>query len=345
MARGRKLRIAMLPCPAFGHLIPYLQIAKRLAQKGHHISFISTPRNIQRLPRVPQHLAPLIDLVSFPLPPVEGLPSDAEAGSDIPAEDLYILVRAYDGLQKSIAEFLETSNLDWVFYDIYISWLPQIAARFGIRRAFYTAIHTCSLCMCGPSSGRIEDLAKWPPSEDLTRPPKWIPFPSKAKFQQHEVNAILDIITASEEMSSNRLLASIKGCDVIVLRSCMETEDAYLKIIGEIHGKPVIPLGLMPPSIQESEEDNTWKSIKEWLDKNEKHSVVYIAMGSQYLYLTQENFTELALGLELSKLPFFWVAGSSKNHSFHLPDGFEERTKHHGLICTTWAPQIKNISS
>ncbi|GMH14672.1 hypothetical protein Nepgr_016513 [Nepenthes gracilis] len=91
---------------------PHTIIAKRLAQKGHHISFISTPGNIHRLPKVPQHLAPLLDLVSFPLPQVEGLPPNAEAGNDIAAEDLYILVKAYDGLQEPISEFLEISALD-----------------------------------------------------------------------------------------------------------------------------------------------------------------------------------------------------------------------------------------
>ncbi|GMH14671.1 hypothetical protein Nepgr_016512 [Nepenthes gracilis] len=85
----------------------------------------------------------------------------------------------------------------------------------------------------------------------------------------------LDIVTASEEMSSTHVLASTKGCDVNMLCNCEETEDVYLKIMGKLHGKP-------------------------------------------------ENFTELSLGLELSELPVFWIARSSKNHSFHLPDGFEE---------------------
>ncbi|GMH14675.1 hypothetical protein Nepgr_016516 [Nepenthes gracilis] len=342
MGRGRKMHIVMLPWLGFGHIIPYLDVSKRLAQKGHNISFVSTPRNISRMPKIPQHLASLIDLVGFPLPQVEGLPPDAEASSDIPFEKLPILARAYRGLQESISKFLETNNPDWVVYDVCTSWLPPIAAKLGIRRAFFTTLSTCGLCLYGTSSETMEDLAKWPPPEDLTRPPKWLPFPSKTMFRPSEAAILLQTVV-DEDMSPSHTLACIRGCDVILSRSCKEVEAAYLKTLEELHGKPVVPLGLLPP-LQESREDDTWKFIKEWLDKHDKRSVIYVAFGSDYLQLTQEGFTELALAFELSGLPFFWVIGFSCDHSFLLPDGFEERTKHQGLVLKTWAPQIKILS-
>lgn len=48
-----KLHIVMFPWLAFGHIIPYLKLSKLIAQKGHKISFISTSRNIDRLPKLP----------------------------------------------------------------------------------------------------------------------------------------------------------------------------------------------------------------------------------------------------------------------------------------------------
>ena len=66
MPNKKKLHIAMFPWLAFGHMIPYLELAKLMAQKGHHISFLSTPQNIDRLPKLPPNLASLIDLVKLP---------------------------------------------------------------------------------------------------------------------------------------------------------------------------------------------------------------------------------------------------------------------------------------
>ena len=78
MVQSKKLHIAMFPWLAFGHIIPYFELGKLIARKSHHISFISTPRNIDCLPKIPPHLTPLITLVILPLPHVENLPARTE---------------------------------------------------------------------------------------------------------------------------------------------------------------------------------------------------------------------------------------------------------------------------
>nr|POF26829.1 putative udp-rhamnose:rhamnosyltransferase 1 [Quercus suber] len=113
----------------------------------------------------------------------------------------------------------------------------------------------------------------------------------------------------------------------------MEIENEWVKLLGELHDIPVIPVGLLPTSAQESsdnEGNSTWYSIVEWLDKQKKGSVVYIALGSE-VRPSQEDFTELALGLEHSGLPFFWAlrkqSDSASGDSVQLLEGFEERAK------------------
>ena len=83
-----KLHIVMFPWLAFGHILPYLELSKLIAREGHLISFISTPRNIDRLPKLPLNLQPLIDLVKFPLPNIDNLPENAEATTDLPYEKI-----------------------------------------------------------------------------------------------------------------------------------------------------------------------------------------------------------------------------------------------------------------
>ncbi|KAM1701109.1 hypothetical protein ACFXTN_024422 [Malus domestica] len=62
----KKLHIAMIPWLAYGHLMSFLEVSKFLAQKGHRISFISTPKNINRLRS--SSFSPLIDFVELPSP-------------------------------------------------------------------------------------------------------------------------------------------------------------------------------------------------------------------------------------------------------------------------------------
>ncbi|KAI8540891.1 hypothetical protein RHMOL_Rhmol08G0020500 [Rhododendron molle] len=84
-----------------------------------------------------------------------------------------------------------------------------------------------------------------------------------------------------------------------------------------------------------------WSEIENWLEKQEKGSVVYIAFGSE-AELSQDELTEISLGLELSKLPFFWVL--RKRGPNELPDGFLERVKGRGVVWTSWAPQPRILS-
>nr|POF26825.1 putative udp-rhamnose:rhamnosyltransferase 1 [Quercus suber] len=169
MPNNKKLHIAFFPWLAFGHMIPYLELAKIIAQKGHHISFISTPRNIDRLPKLPPNLALLIDLVKLPLPHVDNLPDNVEATNDVPLNNVSYLKKAYDALQDSMTQFLQDSKPDWVFYDFVPYWLLGIARKLGIPNAFFSIFIAATLSYIGPKayfSGRKNP-------EDYALPPKW----------------------------------------------------------------------------------------------------------------------------------------------------------------------------
>ncbi|KAJ7943744.1 UDP-glycosyltransferase [Quillaja saponaria] len=75
--------------------------------------------------------------------------------------------------------------------------------------------------------------------------------------------------------------------------------------------------------------------------------VVYVAFGSE-AKPSQEELTEIAHGLEKSEVTVFWVfrnrCGPCDKEVIELPEGFEERTKGRGLVCTSWAPQLKILA-
>lgn len=93
--------------------------------------------------------------------------------------------------------------------------------------------------------------------------------------------------------------------------------------------------------------DEAWFPIKEWLNGQNRASVVYVALGSE-VPPSQTDISELALGLELSGVPFFWVLrkppGFSESESVQLPEKFEERVQGRGMVWKGWVPQLKILS-
>ncbi|XP_023731580.1 zeatin O-glucosyltransferase [Lactuca sativa] len=84
----------------------------------------------------------------------------------------------------------------------------------------------------------------------------------------------------------------------------------------------------------------------QWLDLQPPTSVVYVSFGTTTTF-SDEQITELAIGLERSQQRFIWVVRSAdKGDVFgdeakmaDLPEGFEERVEGRGLVVRGWAPQ------
>ncbi|CAN8287762.1 unnamed protein product [Cochlearia groenlandica] len=122
-----KLHVAMFPWLAFGHMIPHLELSKLISQKGHKVSFISTPLNIQRLlPRLSENLISSVDFVNIPLLPSKDLPGGCEATTDVPFHLVPYLKVAFDEMLVPVTEFLESSKPDWIL--LLIGFPPSVAA-------------------------------------------------------------------------------------------------------------------------------------------------------------------------------------------------------------------------
>ncbi|CAL1377468.1 unnamed protein product [Linum trigynum] len=98
-------------------MMPWLELAKLISQKGHSVSFISSPRNIDRLTQIPTSLSPFLRIVKLPLSPVDGLPPSAEATTDLPPNQVQYLKKSLDLLQQPVTQLLGSLRPDWIFYD------------------------------------------------------------------------------------------------------------------------------------------------------------------------------------------------------------------------------------
>ncbi|KAK6150333.1 hypothetical protein DH2020_015265 [Rehmannia glutinosa] len=307
------------------------------------------PKKHRSPPKLPPHLTSSINLVKIPLPKLAELPENAEATTDIHGGQMGYLKKAFDGLETELTRFLEESDPDWIIYD-FAHWLPPIAARLGISSAFFSIINAWFLAFCGPYDDLIRGPGYRTKPEDFMVPPKWVKFETKVAYRRFEANWIVGAgkKNDSEFSDAYRLGKVIIGSEVILVRHCYEFEPDWLNLLEELHHRPVVPLGLMPPRVQDHNntnkdgDDEFWVSIRNWLDGQNKGSVVYVALGSE-VTPSQDQLSELAHGLELSEVPFFWVLRNrfESIDSVELPGGFEERVKGRGIVWRSWVPQLK----
>ncbi|GLT98712.1 hypothetical protein SLE2022_162030 [Rubroshorea leprosula] len=346
----QKLHIAVFPWLAYGHILPFLEVSKFLVQMGHRVLYISTPKNISRLPKLPSELSTNLSLVQLPMPQVEGLPPGVESTADIPNHKVPYLKKAYDNLETPLADFLKTSRVDWIIHDFAPHWLPRIAAPMRIKLAYFNIFSASTAAFVGPPDKLIAGHRQRP--EDFTVIPEWIDYPSNIAFKLHE---IVNLEQGMDQDVKDFIRQSfvIQGCQVVTLRSCPEFEPDPLRLLPRLLQKPVVPIGLLPPSVtsaapDEEDEDDTLKSLRKWIDGKNPKSVFYIALGTE-VALSPSLSHELALGIEKSGLPFIWVIKNrplveGQMDQDILPAGFEERVSDRGFLLRGWAPQMRILA-
>ncbi|KAK5770227.1 UDP-glycosyltransferase 91C1-like [Gossypium arboreum] len=186
MDRTEKLHITMFPWLAYGHTMPFLEVSKFLAQKGHRISYISTPKNTSRLPKLPPHLSSNLSFVEFSLPHVHGLPPGVESTSDVPIDEVTYFKRAYDKLRDPLSDFFKNSNVNWIIHDSLPYWLLDIAALLSVNLVFFSIFNASMSAFVGLPSALLVDRQKR--LEDFTVVPEWIDYPcNNVAFKLYEI--------------------------------------------------------------------------------------------------------------------------------------------------------------
>ncbi|KAL6894623.1 hypothetical protein ACP4OV_008721 [Aristida adscensionis] len=339
------LRIMIVPWLAFGHLLPYLELAERLASRGHHVSFVTTPRNAARLPPLRPAAAPRVNLVALPLPRVDGgLPDGAESTNDIPHE---LLWEAFDGLAAPFADFFaaacagEGRKPDWLVVDSFHHWAPAVALQHKVPCATLLPSAAWIAEWLSPRAAAAAGSVFEQPIEERPAAMPRYEWERKARFFTDHV--------ASGMSVARRCSLALEGCTIAAMRSCPEWEPDSFPLAAACLGKPVVPLGLLPPppdggrraADAGTEEDATVR----WLDAQPASSVVYVALGSE-VPLAAEQVQELALGLELAGARFLWALRKPRGFldADVLPPGFRERTHGRGVVTTGWVPQISILA-
>ncbi|CAN6217848.1 unnamed protein product [Urochloa humidicola] len=355
-ANSGSMHFVMVPWLAFGHILPFAELARRIALQGHRVTLLSAPRNTRRLIAIPPDLEAHFRIVDVPLPRVERLPEDAEATIDLPTEDLRsCLRRAFDAaFSAKLSEILQAprpSRPDWVLIDYAAYWATDAAARHGVPCALLSLFSAAALGFFGPPETLMayeKDHLRTKPAQ-YTSVPSHVRFPTTVAFRAYELRAMVKpgmLSDASEVTEAYRIAKCIEGSKLVGVRSSVAFESEWLQLVGELYRKPVIPLGVFPPPPTQGIGGH--EAALKWLDgQAAPRSVVYVAFGSE-VKLTGAQVEAIALGLEASDVPFLWAyrapASDSDGSGDGLPEGFEERVSGRGLVCRGWVPQVRILA-
>ncbi|XP_054785073.1 UDP-glycosyltransferase 73D1-like [Prosopis cineraria] len=349
----------LVPLFAQGHMIPMIDMARVLAERGVVVTLVSTPSNASRfehtIHRASQSGLP-IRLLNIPFPCQQvGLPLGCENLDTLPSRSL--LRKFYNALhlmQQPLEDYLRTQTTpppSCIISDKCLSWTSSTAQKFHIPRLVFHGM-CCFSLLC--SYNIMLHDAHLSVSSDLE------PFLIPGLLQKIEITKaqLPGAFVAQPDLDDlrDKMREAEMSSYGIVVNSVEELEHGHAREYEKAMNKKVWCIGPLSlcnkegldkfergnkPSIEE-------KQCSEWLDTKQPRSVLYVCLGS-LCRLLPSQLIQLGLALESSQRPFIWVvktAGEdySEIEKWLIDEGFEERIKGRGLLIKGWAPQVLILS-
>ncbi|KAF8017352.1 hypothetical protein BT93_H2520 [Corymbia citriodora subsp. variegata] len=336
--------VLAIPFPAQGHVIPLMEVSKRLVERGIQVTFVNTDFIHKRVVDVLMDedlLGDKIRLVSIP----DGL----EPGED--RNDLGLLAEAmFRVMPGKLAELIRETEekgekITCILADGSTGWALEVAQKMNIPKAAFwpasVALFASGLSIPKMiSDGIINDegvVIKHQKFQLATGIPDMSPANlTWACIGDAATQKIIFKVMVT--MSKSAELA-----DWFIGNTSCDLEPAALAF-----ARRILPIGpLLANHRLDSSAGYFWpedSNCLKWLDQQPHKSVVYVAFGS-FTVFDQIQFQELALGLELCNRPFLWVVRPdiTEEKDDAYPKGFEERISGRGKL-VGWAPQQKVLA-
>ncbi|KAJ1418917.1 UDP-glycosyltransferase family, conserved site [Sesbania bispinosa] len=344
----------LFPFIAQGHLIPMMDIAKLLAQRGVIVTIFTTPKNASRFTSVLSRavssgLQIRLEQLNFPSKEA-GLPEGCENFDMVTSKDMMCnLFRGISMLQEQAEELFAslTPKPSCIISDFCIPWTAQIAEKYQIPRiSFHGFSCFCLHCLLKIQTSKVTESIT-SDSEYFTVPD----IPDQIQVTKEQIPVALDEL---KDFGEQMIYAETMSYGVII-NTFEELEKAYVKDYKKERNDKVWcigPVSLCNKDGLDKAQRGNKASINEhhclkWLDLQEHKSVVYVCLGS-LCNLIPSQLMELALALEATEKPFIWVIREGNKFEelgkWISEEGFEERNKGRGLIIRGWAPQVLILS-
>ncbi|XP_057426610.1 uncharacterized protein LOC130720042 [Lotus japonicus] len=346
---NQKPHIAVVPSPGFTHLVPILEFSKRLLHlhPEFHITCIipSTASPSSSTKSYLQTLPPTITPIFLP-PITLQQPADA---SLLAVQIEHSVTLSLPHIKQELISLCSRTRVVALVVDIFAHEAMDFARKLNLLSYIYLPLAAMVFSMY-INTTKLDEIL----SSESRDPEDAIELPGFVALRRKDLPLPFQFrIGIGYEQFLKRGKRVIHLPDGVFVNSFTELEPRVIQFLQDQNkGRPqVYPVG---PIIQIGSigQENGLECLK-WLDKQEPRSVLYVSFGSGGT-LSQEQFNELAYGLELSGENFLWVVRAPNcvasatylDAEFEdplqfLPNGFLERTKERGLVVPSWVPQVQ----
>ncbi|KAG0528708.1 hypothetical protein BDA96_05G035400 [Sorghum bicolor] len=340
------MHVVMLPWLAFGHIVPFAQLARRLlaSSSAVRVTFLTAAGNVPRVEAMLSSAASAggVAVVPLNLPRVPGLPEGAASTANLSPEGAELLKVSLDAARPQVAALLAELRPDAVLLDFATPWASHDAAALGVK-SFHFSVFSAVACAYLAVPARRPDGAgagALPSAHDLLSVPTGFPASSPLAATGVPAYQATDFTYMFSSFGGKpcvheRLVAGIQACDGVVYKTCAEMEGAYVEYLAAQYRKPVLMAGPLVPDRPQGELDERWST---WLSAFPDGAVVFASFGSE-TFLPPAAATELLLGLEATGRPFLAVLNCPDGEAVVAPPGFAERVAGRGVVCSGWVQQ------
>ncbi|XP_058205165.1 UDP-glycosyltransferase 73C6-like [Rhododendron vialii] len=355
-AQTQQLHFILFPLMAQGHMIPVIDIAKLLAQRGVTVTIVTTPHNANRFRAIVARAIESglsIRFLELRFPCEEaGLPEGCENLDLLPSVDWASkFFVATSMLQQPLEEELGEMEPkpSCIISDMGFPWTSELASKFHIPRIVFHG--TCCFSLLCSHNLKLYNVLDNLKSESE---PFVVPgLPDPIELTKAQLPGFNTPSSSPFKRVSDQIKEAEKAAYGVVVNTFEELEKEYVKEFKKAKGGKVWcigPVSLCNKEVSDKAERGKKPSIEgthclDWLDLQDPGSVVYVCLGS-LSRLTASQMIEIGLGLEESNRPFIWVVKETSDEleKWISEEGFGERTKDRGLLIRGWAPQVLILS-
>jgi UDP:flavonoid glycosyltransferase YjiC (YdhE family) len=341
-----KKTFVLYPSLGVGHLIPMVELAKRLLRQGLAVVIaVVDPPDVEALSAaaVARLVADNPDIAFRLLP--------APASPDVSAHPVKRRDDSMRLANPALRDFLRTlPAVDAVLLDMFCVHALDVAAELGIHAYFFFASAAGDLAVLlnlpylYPTVPSFREMGK-----------ELVHCPGMPPIRALDMPRIMQDKESDPTKVLVHLFGRIPEAAGVLVNTFEWLEPGALKALadgGVVPGRTMRKVYCIGPMVNDGKKESGERhECLAWLNKQPKQSVVFLCFGSKGAF-SKAQLQEIAHGLESSGQRFLWAVRSPPEEQSQFPEpdlegllpaGFLERTKGRGLVVKSWVPQAEVV--